>query len=124
MTMHPRLHGVVIDVPRAEHARAVAFWSAAFGREPAVSAQYPDYAQFEDVTPGCYVLVQATGDDSSRVHLDFATDDRDTDLERLAGLGAQEVTREHKWAVMRDPSGQPFCLCPASSCAQGSGCIE
>lgn len=114
--MPPRLHGLVIDVPRAEHARAVEFWSAAFGREPAVSEQYPDYAQFEEVTPGCYVLVQATGDAESRVHLDFATDDRDGELDRLAELGAEEVTREHKWGVMRDPSDHPFCLCPVSGC--------
>jgi predicted enzyme related to lactoylglutathione lyase len=112
----PRLQGVSIDVPRAEHERAVEFWSAAFGREPVVSEKYPEYAQFEDVVPGCYVLIQATGDSTSRVHLDFAAEDRDGELERLAGLGAAEVTREHMWGVMRDPAGHPFCVCPVSGC--------
>jgi Glyoxalase-like domain len=112
----PRLHGLVIDVPRADQARAVAFWSAAFGREPVVSEKYPDYAQFEDVTPDCYVLVQATDDATSRVHLDFATADRDGELNRLAGLGANEVTRDHRWGVMTDPAGHPFCLCPVDGC--------
>jgi hypothetical protein len=111
-----RLHGVVIDVPRDGHERAVAFWSGALGRPPVVSDKYPDYAQFEDATPGCYLLVQATGDSASRVHLDFAAEDRDGELDRLAGLGAQEVTREHHWAVMRDPAGHPFCLCPVDGC--------
>ncbi|HVW82155.1 MAG TPA: VOC family protein [Mycobacteriales bacterium] len=112
-----RLHGVVIDVPRADHERAVAFWSAALGRQPEVSENYPEYAQFEDVTAGCYVLVQATGDAESRVHMDFATTERDAGVERLVAAGAQEITREHKWAVLRDPAGQPFCLCPVSGCA-------
>ena len=34
----------------------MAFWSAALGRQPEVSENYPEYAQFEDVTAGCYVL--------------------------------------------------------------------
>jgi hypothetical protein len=118
MAMHPRLHGVVIDVPSEEHAKAVEFWSAALGIEPVVSEKYPDYAQFEDATPGCYLLVQSTGDASSRVHLDFATEDRDGELDRLAGIGATEVTREHHWGVMRDPAGHPFCLCPVEGCME------
>jgi hypothetical protein len=52
------------------------------------------------------------------VHLDFATEDRDADLDRLAAVGAVEVTREHKWGVMRDPAGHPFCLCPVSGCSE------
>lgn len=114
----PRLHGVVIDVPRADHARAVEFWAAAFGRQPEVSEKYPDYAQFEDVTPGFYLLVQATGDSESRMHLDFATQDRDGELDRVAALGAEEITREHHWAVLRDPAGHPFCLCPVTGCVE------
>jgi predicted enzyme related to lactoylglutathione lyase len=113
-----KLHGVVIDVPCSDHDRAVAFWSAAFGQEPLVSEKYPDYAQLEDVTPGCYVLVQATGSDKPGMHLDFATADRDADLDRLSAAGATEVTREHKWGVMTDPSGQPFCLCPVTGCME------
>jgi predicted enzyme related to lactoylglutathione lyase len=115
----PRLHGLVIDVPQADHDRAVAFWSAALGRTPEVSEKYPEYAQIEDATPGCYVLIQATGDAHSRMHLDFVTDHRDDDLDRMAAHGATEVSREHRWAVMLDPSGQPFCLCPSSGCGAG-----
>lgn len=111
-----RLHGISIDVPRAEHARAVAFWSAAFGRDPAVSEKYPEFAQFADVVPGCYVLLQATGGTESGIHLDFATHDRDADIDRAAAAGATEVSREFAWAVMTDPAGLPFCLCPVSGC--------
>jgi hypothetical protein len=112
----PRLFGVVIDAPRAEYDRAVAFWAAAIGREPFVNETYPHYSQFADATPGCYLLVQATGDDNSRVHLDFVTEDRDADVARAVGLGATEIDRDHPWAVLRDPAGLPFCLCPVTGC--------
>jgi hypothetical protein len=110
------LHGVSIDVPRANHERAVAFWSAALGRTPEVNPEYPEYAQLANVVPGSYLLVQATGDAVPRIHLDFAAVDRDGELDRLAGLGAEEVTRQHMWGVMRDPAGHPFCVCPESGC--------
>jgi hypothetical protein len=113
-----QLHGISIDVPRAGHQRAVEFWSSAFGREPQVSPSYPEFAQLADVTPGCYVLIQATDDNTARMHLDYATTDRDGDLDRLAGAGATEVAREAKWGVMSDPSGQPFCLCPVTGCIE------
>jgi hypothetical protein len=110
------LHSVVIDVPRADHARAVAFWSAAVGVEPVVSEKYPDYAQFAHVTPECHLLVQATGDDAPRVHLDFGTADRDGEVTRLTGLGAEVVSTDNPWAVLRDRAGLLFCLCPVEGC--------
>ena len=110
------LHSVVIDVPKADHERAVAFWSAAVGIEPVVSEKYPDYAQFAHITPDVHLLVQTTGDDTTRVHLDFGTTDRDGEVARLEALGAKPVTRDHPWAVMRDPAGLVFCLCPVEGC--------
>lgn len=116
MNEPPRLQGISIDVPHVDHARAVEFWSAAFGREPVVSDRHPDYAQFADVTPGCYVLIQDVGGDTARVHLDFATTQRDADADRLVVAGAQDVTRDLPWAVLRDPVGMPLCLCPVEGC--------
>jgi hypothetical protein len=110
------LHSVVIDVPKADHERAVAFWSAAVGVEPVVSEKYPEYAQLAHITPDVHMLVQATGDDAVRVHIDFGTPDRDGEVERLAGLGAEVVTSDNPWAVMRDPGGVVFCLCPVEGC--------
>lgn len=105
-----RLAGAFVDVPKADQARAVAFWSAALGRDPEVSEKFPDYAQFDEVTPGLYFMVQATGDDTRRVHIDFESDDRDADVDRLTSLGAREVMRSHHWVVMRDPAGTTFCV--------------
>ena len=111
-----RLNGVVIDVPQADHTRAIAFWAAALGRNPIVNDKHPEYAQFADVAPECYLLVQSTGEAASRIHLDFAVTDRDREIDRLVAAGAEEVTREHLWAVLRDPAGHPFCLCPVAGC--------
>jgi hypothetical protein len=105
-----RLIGAVVDVPKADHARAVEFWGPALGKEPVVSEKFPDYAQFNEVTPGLHFMVQATGDDTDRVHLDFQADDREREVSRLAALGAHEVSRSHHWAVMRDPAGATFCV--------------
>ena len=48
------------------------------------------------------------------IHLDFRTEDRDAEVERLSGLGATvEETKsddERTWTVMRDPESNPFCV--------------
>jgi predicted enzyme related to lactoylglutathione lyase len=48
------------------------------------------------------------------IHLDFRTDDREAEIERLTTLGA--TVRETKtddratWTIMRDPESNPFCV--------------
>lgn len=48
------------------------------------------------------------------IHLDFRTDDREAELERLTGLGATvgetKSDAERTWTVMRDPASNPFCV--------------
>ncbi len=48
------------------------------------------------------------------IHLDFRTEDREAELDRLARLGATIVETtgdaERTWTVMRDPEGNPFCV--------------
>jgi hypothetical protein len=110
MAARLRLAGAFVDVPKADHERAVAFWTAALGKTPEVSATFPDYAQYDEVTPGLYFMVQATGDDARRVHIDFDSDDRDADVERLKALGASELSRSHHWVVMNSPTGVTFCI--------------
>jgi catechol 2,3-dioxygenase-like lactoylglutathione lyase family enzyme len=110
MTARLRLSGALVDVPRADHDRAVAFWTGALGKAPVVTEKFPDYAQFDEVTPGLYFMVQAAGDDTRRVHLDFESEDVEADVGRLLDLGATEVERHHHWVVMRDPAGVTFCV--------------
>ena len=48
------------------------------------------------------------------IHLDFETDDREAEIERLAGAGASvvetKVGTNITFTVMRDPEGNPFCV--------------
>jgi predicted enzyme related to lactoylglutathione lyase len=113
MTTSLRLSGALIDVPRADHASAVEFWTAALGKPAVVTAKFPDYAQLDEVIPGVYFMVQATGDDTRRVHLDFDSADRDADVARLVALGARELSRSHHWVVLVDPAGTTFCVVQA-----------
>jgi predicted enzyme related to lactoylglutathione lyase len=46
------------------------------------------------------------------IHLDFRTDDREAEIERLTAAGATVVRTktdaERTWTIMRDPEGNPF----------------
>ena len=60
----------------------------------------------------------------SRVHLDLRVQDPAGQVRRLESLGAtvERVVEEAgtSWTVMADPSGTPFCVCPArAGTAQG-----
>lgn len=52
--------------------------------------------------------------ESYPIHLDFLSEDREADIERLSAAGASVVetkTDERAtWTVMRDPEGNPFCV--------------
>jgi predicted enzyme related to lactoylglutathione lyase len=110
MTHRSRLTAVLVDVPKSDHDRAVAFWSGALGREGKTYEKFPEYVVFGEATPGVEFMVQATGDDSPRVHLDIESDNVEAEVKRLEGLGAQEIERHHSWVVMKDPAGTVFCV--------------
>jgi predicted enzyme related to lactoylglutathione lyase len=52
--------------------------------------------------------------ESYPIHLDFESEDREADIERLTGLGASVVQTKTNatttWTIMRDPEGNPFCV--------------
>jgi predicted enzyme related to lactoylglutathione lyase len=55
----------------------------------------------------------------NRVHIDFLTQDRSVEVERLVKLGATEVG-EHTvpgltWTVLQDPEGNEFCVAASGS---------
>ena len=110
MSHRSRLTAVLVDVPAAEHEKAASFWSGALGREGRRGEKFPEYHVLGQVTPGIEFMIQATGDATSRVHLDIETDDIDAEVARLKVLGAEEVERLHGWVIMRDPAGTVFCV--------------
>jgi predicted enzyme related to lactoylglutathione lyase len=110
MTHRSRLTSVLVDVPADEHDTAATFWSAALGREGKRYEKFPEYVGLHEPTPGIEFMVQATGDDSPRIHIDIESDDVDAEVARLTKLGAAEIERHHTWVVMRDPVGIVFCV--------------
>jgi hypothetical protein len=102
---------IVIDAPPADHDRELAFWEGALGQALPV---FPlgEYHGAALHGHAMWLLVQRLDDGQPRVHLDMHTDDLDAEVARLEALGAARVRRVHRWWVMRDPAGLPFCVLP------------
>ena len=80
------------------------------------------------VAPGDFVMIVRDGGPNlgfqrvpdptpgkNKVHLDFHAADREAEVARLVGLGAQETGRhdfgpEFEWVVLADPEGNAFCV--------------
>ena len=110
------LHHVVVD---AHDLRGLArFWSQALGwavlsvREREIVIGPDDHAS----VGMCFMPVTDVKTLKNRVHLDLTTsaEDRDAEIERLLGLGAQRVdvgqTGAESWTVLADPEGNEFCV--------------
>jgi predicted enzyme related to lactoylglutathione lyase len=117
VAMPLRLHHIVID---AHDLPGLArFWAEALGwavlstreREVVVGPSL-------DAPVGlCFMPAGETAKTvKNRVHLDLTTtaEDRDSEIERLLGLGARRAdvgqTGEESWDVLADPEGNEFCV--------------
>lgn len=114
-----RVGSILVRCVRFEEL--VEFWQAALG-----------YVPREPPQDGWVVLTDPTGSgpnisldrvdeqrlpplgELSRVHLDLYTADRETEVERLLGLGATRYEREcgpdDDFVVLVDPDGNRFCV--------------
>jgi len=101
-----RVAAIAIDVPAEREEDTVRFWAGALGSE--ARNQGDEYTTVGHVA-GREVFVQRV-DAAARYHLDIETDDVDAEVTRLEALGATKVEQIHSWWVMRDPSGQLFCV--------------
>lgn len=105
------LGGITIDC--ADPHSLAEFWAKALG--VGVGNDYGGEFVMLDRQP--YVAFQRVSEPrtgKNRVHLDFATDDRQAEVGRLVGLGATQVG-EHtmpglSWTVLQDPAGNEFCV--------------
>jgi len=110
-----KLGGFIIDCQTNDLDGAAHVWGAALGmqvRELAGSEGV--YKRLEDSHHGLDIEVQKVSH-ASRVHLDIETDDIDAEVRRLEKLGAKRVQAVHTWWVMEAPTGQRFCVVPATS---------
>jgi predicted enzyme related to lactoylglutathione lyase len=110
-----QMGGVTIDC--ANPRKLAEFWTEALGT--AIGGDYGGEFIFlnPSVEDGPYVGLQRVPEDragKNRVHIDFRTDDRPAEVERLVKLGATAVA-EHTvpgltWSVLQDPEGNEFCV--------------
>ena len=108
MAHKSRIGVVCIDCKTDDLTAATEFWSSVMGIDGQIDAE-GKYTVFGDHKGYPKVLLQAV-DHEPRVHLDFETDDKDAEAERLKSLGAREVARIKGWIVMEAPTGHRFCL--------------
>ncbi|WBB67118.1 VOC family protein [Micromonospora sp. WMMD812] len=109
-----RVYALLIDAPRADADRAVAFWSAAFGVPAEPYAPEPQFTDLHGALPGLVTAVQAV-DDAPRYHLDIETDDVEAETARLVALGATEVSRWQECRILRAPGGHLLCVLPVET---------
>ncbi len=109
-----RLAAIGIDCPSEVHDATRDFWSGALGTTPpSTETEEGPYTSVGRIG-GRQIFVQMI-DGDARVHLDIETDDVEAEVLRLESLGAERVRAEQTWWIMRDPSGQPFCVVPPQS---------
>jgi catechol 2,3-dioxygenase-like lactoylglutathione lyase family enzyme len=114
--MNLNLGMVTIDC--AEPRDLAEFWTKALGLE------------IDQDFDGFYLILRRPGDQLStalalqkvsepktgknRVHLDFGTSDRASEVARLVTLGATQVDEQSvpgmEWTVLQDPAGNEFCV--------------
>jgi predicted enzyme related to lactoylglutathione lyase len=112
-----RLHHVVIDAH--DLPTLAQFWSEALGW-PVLSSREREVVIGPSVDAPIGVCLMPAGDTrktvKNRVHLDLTTTDgdRDSEIERLIGLGARRVnvgqTDQDSWDVLADIEGNEFCV--------------
>jgi predicted enzyme related to lactoylglutathione lyase len=108
---HSVLIALVIDCPGPSLAPALAFWSAALGREIASPDQDGDgrYGELRTGPEEVFLLLQRV-EHEARVHLDIHTDDLDAEVARLEKLGARRERFLTRWWTMLAPTGHRFCV--------------
>jgi glyoxalase superfamily protein len=108
-----RLVQVSIDSPERLHEREVSFWSEVTGWEARPSDRLEFGGKLYPSDGPIHLLFQRLGSDdpgdATRAHLDLATDDMATEVERVVALGATKIGPGYGWYALRDPAGMPFC---------------
>lgn len=113
--MNLNLGGITIDC--ADPRSLAEFWTKALDLEISFDAE-GEYVQLTSTGQHKYYLglqrVPEKREGKNRVHADFATTDREGEVERLVALGAVRHA-DHSipgldWTVLSDPEGNEFCV--------------
>ncbi|WP_127783108.1 VOC family protein [Rhodococcus sp. X156] len=104
---------ICIDVARDRYDAEAAFWRELTGWpvQPRITSMVFERLVSPDELP-MHLLLQRLDEESgpTRAHLDVAAADRDAEVRRHEGLGAEVVRRTEDWTVLRDPAGREYCV--------------
>ena len=114
--MKLNMGGITIDC--AEPRALAEFWTKALDLEIAFDAEGYFVQLRSPANPAQpYLGLQKVPEaraGKNRVHIDFSTDDREGEVERLVALGASRGEDQSvpglTWTVLRDPEGNEFCV--------------
>ncbi|HVR28258.1 MAG TPA: VOC family protein [Thermoanaerobaculia bacterium] len=114
MAHRSRLTALLFDSREDAYEPAIAFWSAALGREvqPRESPDSKYTYLSRDPRLPIDLMVQRVPRSESGLHVDIETDDVDAEVGRLDRLGARRKRQVKSWWVMEDPAGHAFCVVP------------
>ena len=109
-----RLGAVVVNC--ADLEKMTDFWCAALALSPNHRSPDDDFRVLRGPTVNISLQRAKTPVTArDQMHLDLYSDDVDTEVDRLRGLGAEWVRRVEEpddlYIVLRDPEGNEFCVC-------------
>jgi hypothetical protein len=106
------IYGTSFDA--ADPVAVAGFWAEVLGRSvnPGATRESASLAARDGSgeTPVMFHAVPEAKVVKNRLHLDLITDDFDTELARLRGLGATELAEFPNWSTLADPEGNEFDL--------------
>jgi hypothetical protein len=106
MAYASRLGCIVIECHTDHVEHAAGFWSEALGW-PSEIDEDANRAQLM-ATDGTAQLVIQGVHESPSIHLDIATDDLQSEIRRLTGIGARKIGVSDHTVVMEAPTGHRF----------------
>lgn len=92
------------------------FWAAALERplDDGASAFFASIGMGGEAPRWLFIKVPEAKTAKNRLHIDFDSDHRESDVARLEALGATKVDDKeewgHRWTVMHDIEGNEFCV--------------
>jgi len=100
-----------LDVPDQRYEVEAAFWVALTGW-PWHASDLPEFGFLQrPAGMPLRLLMQRVGAPMAGVHVDFACDDVDAEVQRHVALGARVVRRvPGDWTTVRDPVGREYCV--------------
>jgi len=104
---------VCLDIPSSAYAEECGFWEALTGWELTASPVSPSFSRLtRPAGVPLRFLIQRLEESSgtARAHLDLAAEDRVSEVQRHAALGATVVAEFSRWTVLRDPVGSAYCV--------------